>query len=197
MTIKAICFDADGVVVNPQLLYAKRLGEEYNITREMTHSFFGGIFNDCLVGKANLKDVLPPFLRRWGWQATMETFIHDWMITDHVIDERVIEVIQRLRGQGITCCLTTNQERNRAAYMRTAMSFLDIFDHLFISCEIGAQKPQLAYYQHIENTLGLKKEEILFFDDGLKNVKAAYELGWHAEIYTTFEIFERSLEKYF
>ncbi len=81
--------------------------------------------------------------------------------------------------------------------MRTHMGFVDIFDHLFISCEIGAQKPQPAYYPHIEKVLGLKKEEMLFFDDGLENVKAAYERGWHAEVYTTFESFERSLEKYF
>ena len=197
MPIKAICFDADGVVVNPQLLYAKRLDEEYGITREITADFFGGPFNACLTGQARLEDELPPFLDKWGWQDSMETFIHDWMHTDHVIDERIIEVIQRLRQDGFVCCLTTNQEANRAAYMRTAMGFVDIFDHLFISCEIGAQKPDPAYYRHIENTLGLKKEDILFFDDALKNVKAAYEIGWHAEVYTTFESFKRSLEKYF
>jgi putative hydrolase of the HAD superfamily len=118
------------------------------------------------------------------------------MTTDHVVDERMVNAVQGLRAQGITCCLATNQEANRAAYMRTHMGFVDIFDRLFISCEIGAQKPQPAYYQHIESTLGLKKEEILFFDDGLENVKAAYERGWHAEVYTTFESFERNLEKY-
>jgi putative hydrolase of the HAD superfamily len=197
LTIKAICFDADGVVINPQLLYAKRLDEEYGITREITADFFGGPFNDCLIGKAHLMDELPPYLNAWGWPHTPEKFLHDWMTTDHVIDERMVEAIRRLRRQGFVCCLTTNQERNRAAYMRAAMGFHNIFDHLFISCEIGAQKPQYAYYQHIENTLCLKKEEILFFDDGLNNVKAAYKFGWHAEVYTTFESFERSLEKYY
>jgi len=197
MPIKAICFDADGVVVNPQLLYAKRLDEEYGITRETTADFFGGPFNDCLTGKARLMDELPPFLDRWGWPHTPEKFLQDWMHSDHVVDQRLVEAIQNLRRQGFVCCLATNQEANRAAYMRTHMGFLDIFDHLFISCEIGAQKPQPAYYRHIEKALGLKKEEILFFDDGLENVKAAYERGWHAEVYTTFETFEHSLEKYF
>lgn len=197
MPIKAICFDADGVVVNPQLLYAKRLDKEYGITREITADFFGGPFNDCLTGTAQLMDELPPFLIKWGWPHTPEKFLRDWMHTDHVIDQRIVDAVQQLRAQGFVCCLTTNQERNRAAYMRTHMGFAEIFDHLFISCEIGAQKPQPAYYQHIQSTLGLKSEDILFFDDGLKNVKAAYQYGWHAEVYTTFESFERSLEKYF
>jgi len=197
MPIKAICFDADGVIVNPQLLYAKRLDEKYGITRERTADFFGGPFNDCLTGTAHLMDELPPYLKAWGWPHTPEKFLHDWMTTDHVVDQRVADAVQQLRMQGFTCCLATNQERNRAAYMRTDMGFLDIFDHLFISCEMGAQKPQPAYYEYIEKALGLKKEEILFFDDALKNVKAAYQFGWHAEVYTTFEAFQRSLEKYF
>ena len=196
MSIKAICFDADGVIVNPQLLYAKRLDEEYGITREITADFFDGPFNDCLTGTAHLMDALPPYLEKWGWPHTPEKFLHDWMTTDHVVDQRMVNFVQHLRAQGFICCLTTNQECNRAAYMRTAMGFADIFDRLFISCEMGAQKPQPAYYRHIEKALGLKKEEILFFDDGLNNVKAAYERGWHAEVYTTFESFERSLEKY-
>ena len=145
MPIKAICFDADGVVVNPQLLYAKRLDEEYGITRETTADFFSGPFNACLTGQARLEDELSPFLDKWGWQDSMETFIHNWMHTDHVVDQRLVETIQNLRRQGFTCCLATNQEANRAAYMRTAMGFVDIFDLLFISCDVSCPRRALVW----------------------------------------------------
>ena len=196
MDIKAICFDADGVVVNPQMQFSKLLKEEYGISPEMTQSFFRGVFNDCLVGKDDLMDVLPPFLSEWGWKGSVDEFIDTWLLTDHVVDTRIITVVQNLRCNGMICCLTTSQERNRAEYMKTRMGFQDVFDHLFFSCEIGWQKPQHAYYQYVEKTLNLEKESILFWDDFRLNVESAREFGWNAELYTGFNEFEKAIKKY-
>ena len=196
VTIKAICFDADGVVVNLQMQFSKLLKEEHGISPEMTRSFFRGVFNDCLVGKANLRDVLPPFLNEWGWKGSVDEFIDTWLLTDHVLDGRIITAIQNLRRNGMICCLATSQERNRAEYMKTRMGFQDVFDHLFFSCEVGWQKPQHAYYQYVEKTLNLEKESILFWDDFRVNVEAAREFGWNAELYTDFDEFEKIIKKY-
>lgn len=196
MTIKAICFDADGVVVYPQMQFSKHLKNEYGISPEMTQSFFGGAFNDCLVGKANLEEVLPTFLKDWGWKDSVDEFINTWLSKDHVVDVRVINAIQSLRQNGFICCLATSQERNRADYMKDKMGFQNVFDHLFFSCKVGWQKPHPLYYQHIENTLGLEKKSILFWDDSRVNIKAAREFGWNAEIYTEFDEFEKITRKY-
>jgi putative hydrolase of the HAD superfamily len=196
VTIKAICFDADGVVVNPQMQFSRLLKKEHGISPEMTQSFFRGIFNDCLVGKADLRDVLPPFLSEWGWKGSVDEFIASWLITDHVLDARIITAVQNLRHDGMICCLATSQECNRAEYMKTRMGFQDVFDHLFFSCEIGWQKPQHAYYQHIEKTLNLEKGSFLFWDDFHVNVEAAREFGWNAELYTDFDEFEKTIKKY-
>jgi len=196
MLIKAICFDADGVVVNPQMQFSKHLKEKCAISPEMTQSFFRGIFNDCLIGRASLEDVLPTFLKNWGWKDSVDEFIDLWLLSDHVIDIRIINTIQRLRHNKIICCLATSQERNRAEYMKAKMGFLDVFDHLFFSCEVGWQKPQHAYYQHIEKTLSLEKQSILFWDDSRVNIEAAREFGWNAEVYTEFDEFEKIIKKY-
>lgn len=196
MTIQAICFDADGVIVNPQMQFSKYLKEQHGISPEMTQGFFRGVFNDCLVGKANLVDVLPDFLKEWGWKSYVSDFIDTWLIKDHVIDARIVNAIQNLRRKGILCCLTTSQERNRAEYMKTAMGFQTLFDHLFFSCEVGWQKPHPMYFQHIETRLGLAKSSILFWDDSPRNVETARETGWNAEIYTSFEDFEETIQNY-
>ena len=196
MIIKAICFDADGVVVYPQKQFSKHLKEEHGISPEMTRCFFDGVFNDCLVGKANLKEVLPSYLRDWRWKTSTEEFINTWLKFDHVVDARLINAIQRLRQNKIICCLVTSQERNRAEYMKTKMGFQDAFDRLFFSCEIGLQKPNQAYYQYIEKALNVEKGSILFWDDLEINVVAARENGWNAEIYTEFDEFEKTMTKY-
>ena len=196
VVIKAICFDADGVVVYPQKQFSKHLKEEHGISPEMTRSFFGGVFNDCLVGTANLSDVLPPYLKDWKWKGSTDEFITTWLKFDHVVDVRVIDMIQRLRQNKLICCLVTSQERYRAEYMKTTMGFQDAFDHLFFSCELGLQKPDHAYYQYIEKALNLEKGSILFWDDLEINVIAARENGWNAEIYTAFDEFEKTMTQY-
>lgn len=71
MSIKAIIFDADGVAIFPWRA-AQLFEREYGITREMVSEFFSGIFADCLIGKADLKEELPPYLERWGWQTSVD-----------------------------------------------------------------------------------------------------------------------------
>ena len=195
MVTKAVCFDADGVVVYPQKQFSKHLTESHGISPEMTRSFFDGIFNNCLVGKAHLHEILPIYLKDWKWKGSTDEFIAAWLEFDHVVDSRLISAIQYLRQNKIVCCLVTSQERNRAEYMKAQMGFQDAFDYLFFSCEIGLQKPDQAYYQYIEKALHMEKEAILFWDDLEINVTAARENGWNAEIYTEFDEFEKTMNK--
>ena len=123
-----------------------------------------------MIGKANLDEVLPPYLKDWNWKGSVDQFIATWLERDHVVDIRLINAIQQLRKNGFLCCLATSQERNRAEYMKAKMCFQEAFDHLFFSCEAGCQKPDHAYYQYVEKTLHLEKESILFLDDSVKNV---------------------------
>lgn len=157
--------------------FSKNLKEQHNITPEMTQSFIHGVFNDCLIGKADFKEVLPPYFQVWNWKDSVDQFIAIWLERDHVIDVRLINAIQRLRKNETICCLTTSQERNRAEYMKTEMGFQDAFDYLFFSCEVGWQKPEQSYYEHVEKVLGVEKKSILFWDDYEKNVRAAREVG--------------------
>jgi putative hydrolase of the HAD superfamily len=191
--IKAVLFDADGVIVNPSFQFAKLLAEQYGITRQMTSGFFQGIFDECTQGRADLKQVLAPYLPEWGWQGTVDDFVSLWLKTDHVVDMRVVEAIAKLRQHGLLCCLATIQEANRAAYMRTYMGFEQVFDRLFFSYELGCQKPDPAYFHAIQNALQIEPQELLFWDDYQKNVDAARQCGWNAELYTTFEAFEERM----
>ena len=195
MTTEAVILDADGVVIFPWR-FAHHLERAHGITPEMTRPFFRGVFEECLVGKADVREVLPPFLDQWGWKGSVDDFMTSWLETEDAVDDRVIEVVRRLRRCGVTCCLATSQERNRAEYMKTAMGFLAEFDKLFFSCEMGCQKPDHRYFEAIERDLGLVGESILFWDDSAVNVESARERGWNAEMYTGFEVFEKRLGNY-
>lgn len=92
-SIQAVLFDADGVVINPMLRFARLLESEYGITPATTRGFFGGIFHECLVGRAELGEVLPPFLEAWGWPGSTGEFIGLWLAADDHPDRALLTAI--------------------------------------------------------------------------------------------------------
>jgi putative hydrolase of the HAD superfamily len=54
LSIKAVVFDADGVII-PPFRFAAYLEREHGLTPAHTGEFFRGIFHDCLVGRADLQ----------------------------------------------------------------------------------------------------------------------------------------------
>ena len=81
--------------------------------------------------------------------------------------------------------------------MLDKMGFAEIFDKAYCSALLGCKKPNKEFYEKIFNDLGnIKKEEILFWDDKLENIKGAKDFGIQAEIYTNFGDFQEKMEKY-
>jgi putative hydrolase of the HAD superfamily len=65
-----------------------------------------------------------------------------------------------------------------------------VLDGVFVSSELGTRKPEVAFYQKVQNALKLEPDEILFWEDNQENVKVAPECGWQARLFTP-EVFEQ------
>ena len=65
--------------------------------------------------------------------------------------------------------------------MRSALPYEDVLDGSFYSYELGAAKPDPAYFTHIVERLGVPPEQLLFVDDRADNVAAARSVGLAAE----------------
>lgn len=176
---KIFAFDADGVMV-PAWGFRKALADRYNITPEMTSTFFHGPFNACLVGQADLRQVVEPFLAEWGWRGSVDDFLAFWFESEGQVDADMKLAVGSLRAEGFPCLLASSQEKYRAAYMRTEMGLGNLFDHLYFSCEIGAKKPEPAYFQAVQSDLCREGPSIVLWDDSIRNVTGAKQAGWGA-----------------
>jgi putative hydrolase of the HAD superfamily len=178
-TVSDMLFDVDGVLVHP-FRFRTFLGSHYGITAQMTSAFFSGPFRACVTGQAELAEVLPPYLSQWGWQSTTSDFIATWMREDAAADHSMRELVGKVRNLGFRCHVASVQERNRADYLRHTMGFQDAFDETFFSCDLGAAKPDPAFYTRIQKKLGKAPRQLMLIDDSLACVEAALAAGWQA-----------------
>lgn len=185
---KVMLFDADGVVIRSKTFgshYAKTQG----LSLEDMLPFYEGIFQDCLVGRSDLKKAIAPWLNKWNWKEGVDSFLQQWFRYEHAIDQRMVDLIRELRENAISCYLATNQEKYRTDYMRKEMGFESMFDGIFSSAEVGSKKPQKEFYEFIFQKVAVGKDKILYIDDSVSHVQGARKAGIDAHLYTEFKPF--------
>jgi len=196
--MKAILFDNDGVVVPTIEMFSQRFSREYRIPADEITPFFKGPFGDCMVGKADLKVVIKPYLKEWGWKKGVDALLQYWFKSEHLINTELVKEIHRLRRQGVNCCLATNQEKYRLEYMLKEMGFKDIFDEVFCSAQLGFKKPSMEFfdgvYAGLARGLTLKKEDVFYFDDEQKNVAAGNAFGFRSYLYRDIAHFKATIK---
>ena len=194
--IKVVLFDADGVLLTGTM-FSTYLQSHLGLPADIIQSFFDNEFKKCQTGQSDIKDELPKYLKRWGWKKSVDDFLALWFTSEHVIDNRLITYIQTLRRKGINCSVATNQEKNRVEYMQTQMDFTTVFNKIYASAHLGHLKSDRNFFAKVMRDLSsIKKEEVLFWDNSMKNVLVAKQFGINAELYTSFPYFQKKTEKY-
>lgn len=194
---KALALDMDGVLGVPVFQFAGYLEHTYGLTFADTREFFTGPFQDCLTDAADLPQALAPFLPRWGIHLPVAELLAIWFDRESCVDARMLATVRRLRVAGLPCYVATNQERHRAAYLRQEMGLAQLFDGVYASADVGAKKPEPAFFARITAAIGLPPAEILFWDDVERYVEAAQSFGWQARHYTGFADFQEQMSQIF
>jgi putative hydrolase of the HAD superfamily len=199
MAIKAVIFDADELIIKRKEYFSAKLSREHNIPEEKIMPFFKGEFQECVVGTADLKEAVQPYLKDWNWDGTVEDLLKYWFEAEREIDSRVVEQINNLKAKGVKCYLATNQEKYRTEYLRKNLGFENIFDGIYSSCEMGYKKPDQKFFEYINDDLKRKEDlnpgEIMFWDNEEANVAAAKGVGWEGHLYDGFDDFQKVISR--
>ncbi len=181
--IRHLLFDADGVLQDVPGGY-EAAAEPYLGERAM--EFLRRVWDDelpALAGQAELLPLVEVALADFGVIAPLEeVFRAIWLRIEP--DEESLALVRSLRRNGYGVHLGTNQDRNRAAHMREALGYDAVFDVSCYSWELGARKPDLAFFAKAARRIGADPEAILFIDDSARNVAAARDAGLAAEQWT-------------
>ena len=98
-----------------------------------------------------------------------------------VPEERLEALLRAKRHYPIHVLSNTNPVHwamaERIYFRYKGLGVADFFDHIFLSYEMGLEKPSPAIFQRVVQTLGCRPEEVLFFDDSEVNCAAARAEG--------------------
>lgn len=193
--ITHVLFDADGVtILGRHKYFSQRFSEEYNVPLDDIIPFFKKEFGKCTTGKADIKDVLPSYLTTWGWKGSVDEFLEYWFSGENEKNEKVLDIIDKLRLSGIKCYLATNQEKHRARYIADNIGLAAHLDGCFFSCDLGYKKEDPRFFQEVIEKLNASTDKVMYWDDDQEDVDVAKAEGIDARIYKDFEDFEKHMK---
>jgi 2-haloacid dehalogenase len=126
----------------------------------------------------------------------IRAFRKNWhLMVSHAYDDSV-EILRALIVAGHDVTMLTNFSRDTFREARKRFPFLNEGRGVTVSGEVKLIKPDPAIYRRHAEDFGLTPSATLFFDDSEKNVEAARDFGWHAELFTSAARMRDDLRRY-
>jgi 2-haloacid dehalogenase len=107
----------------------------------------------------------------------IEAFRDRWEETLGQAIEPVVEILEELRRGGVRTFALSNWSRRTFDIAEPRFPFLDGFEGVVISGDVGVTKPDERMYRALLDRHGLRPAATVFIDDREDNVAAARRLG--------------------
>lgn len=104
-------------------------------------------------------------------------------------------LMQALQARGVPVLALTNFGRETLVIAKARFDFLNTFDQMFVSGDLGVIKPEPAIYAAVE-AAGHAPERLFFTDDNPANCAAAAARGWHVHHFEGPEGLARALVRH-
>ena len=113
------------------------------------------------------RELIEAFHRRWPEMLAGEI-------------EGTVGVLAELRAAGVRLVALSNWSTEMFPVARARFDFLDWFEGIVISGDVGVNKPDRRIFEHLVERFRLVPAAALFIDDSPANVGAATALGFRA-----------------
>jgi HAD superfamily hydrolase (TIGR01509 family) len=194
--IKVICFDLDGVYfLNGKTNFIKALGE-LGVTEEETIRVFlksDEMNNQYKIGKMTDGEFWSWALKEWNLHVTTQD-IMDLLIKGYETNPFVVEYVKKVKTAGYKTAICSSNFPARINGLQRRFGFLDDFDVIALSYEVGVNKPDKQLYKALITKSGVEPSEIFYSDDYEPATNTAKALGISTFLYTDFDAFITRLE---
>ncbi|PHM28374.1 glucose-1-phosphatase [Xenorhabdus budapestensis] len=112
---------------------------------------------------------------------SFEQFSEGWNAIFIGVRQEVIELMNKLRGQGHRVVVLSNTNHLHLQYWSQHYPEITASaDFLYLSQDLGMRKPNQDIFKYLLEKEGVTTEQAVFFDDVLEHIDAAQKLGINA-----------------
>ena len=184
MSIQAVLFDLGGVILRTEHQAPREhLAERLNMTYEDLDKivFASETARLASVGKLSTEKHWAAITKRLGLPLSEAEQVYAEFFAGDVPDQELLDFIRSLRPQRKTALISNGWPDLRAYITRNR--FLDAFDTLLISAELGLLKPDRKIYELALSRLEVHASQSALVDDIPVNVEAAKAIGIHGILF--------------
>lgn len=181
--VEAVLFDLGAVLIdwNPRYLYRPLFKGDDAAMERFLEEIVPNWWNREIDAGKPFADAVAERIREFPEHAQMISLWKDrWeaMLQDAIHDS--VGILAELRSRGYRLCALTNWSAETFPLARQRFGFLEWFEDIVVSGEVGLAKPDPRIFALTIDRCRLNPAHTLFVDDNLHNVDAGRNAGLHA-----------------
>ena len=179
---QVIVYDLGGVLIdwNPRHLYRELIDDEAMMEwflAEVCHTAWNAEQDR---GRSFAAAIEEAVARHPEHRALIEAYFARWaeMMAGEI--EGAVAILEELKGAGYELHALTNWSAETFPFARERFAFLEWFESILVSADVGLIKPDPAIFELLLERIDRTPAECVYIDDSAKNVAAAAALGFDA-----------------
>jgi 2-haloacid dehalogenase len=191
----AVVFDLGGVLIDwdPRYLYRSLLPDDDAIEEFLQEVSFRE-WNEALDRGRDWDEATAWLAARHPSRASLiEAYRDRWEESLGAPDAPVVAILDELHAAGVPLHALSNWSDRTFQVARHRFPFLERFEGIVISGQVGLAKPDAAIFEHLLDRFELEPTRTVFIDDQPANVEAAAALGITAIRFTDADALRAAL----
>ena len=196
--IKAIFFDFGGVILEgfdgvDHAAIEAEFGLTANSLRRWVYR--ESRWNDHQIGECTLEewhDSIRAAMAAGGLGERTEALLKRFVEAERLVNRDMVGLIKRLHGR-YTLGVISNTVPGMMERLRRLLDFVDLFDTVVGSGDLGIAKPDPGIFLHATKLAGVAPGQSVFTDDRADLAEAARAVGMHGFHFTGYERFVEDL----
>jgi glucose-1-phosphatase len=178
--VDLVLFDLGGVLIDvrgvPVMLELTGIGSEEELWQRWLTCRWVRQFES---GGCSADEFAAGVVADWQLQLSAEAFLEAFRSWPAGPLPGAAELVAQTRASVATGCFSNTNALHWHDHMAT-WPLTDLFDHRFLSFELGRLKPDVAAFEEVATLLARPPGRVLFLDDNAMNVAGAAAAGFQA-----------------
>lgn len=176
--ITEIIFDLGNVLVE---IYPERAMERFAKQCSLPLSairtvFLSPLHLDFMAGKISPEEFYQKVTQQYSCPIPREEFVRSWELVIGPPKDGIEALIEKLASR-YTLSICSNTDPWHWDYVIRRYGFVRHFQHIFLSYQLGYNKPHLRVFEQVLQQLQRPSNQVVFIDDSEENIQAAKKMG--------------------